>query len=82
MNINEYIPFLILLYTLSMNINGYIPFLILLYTLSMNINRYIPFLMNTLDTIVRWGNLLTKSLTTSSGLPLSYRWWVLYFVML
>ena len=28
MNINAYVPFLILLYTLPMNINGYVPFLI------------------------------------------------------
>ena len=28
MNINEYVPFLILLYSLPMKINGYVPFLI------------------------------------------------------
>ena len=44
-NINGYVPFLILLYTLPMNINGYIPFLILLYTLHTNINGYVPFLI-------------------------------------
>ena len=33
MNINGYVPFLILFYTLHMNINGYVLFLILLYTL-------------------------------------------------
>ena len=45
MNINGYVLFLILLYTLPMNINGYVPFLILLYTLPMNINGYVPFLI-------------------------------------
>ena len=44
MDINGYVPSLILLYTLPMNINGYVPSLILLYTLPMNINRYVPFL--------------------------------------
>ena len=42
MNINGYVPFLILLYTLPMNINGYVPFLILLYTLPMNLNWVCP----------------------------------------
>ena len=45
MNINGYVPFLILLYTLPMNIDGYVPFLRLLYTLPMNINGYVPFLI-------------------------------------
>ena len=53
MNINGYISFLILLYTLPMNINGYIPFLTVLYPLPVNINGCVPFLINTLDTIVR-----------------------------
>ena len=45
MNINGYVPFLILLYTVPMNINEYVPFLILLYTVPMNINEYVPFLI-------------------------------------
>ena len=30
------------------------------YTLPMNINGYVPILMNTLDTIIREGTMLTK----------------------
>ena len=44
-NINGYIPFFILLYTLPRDTYVYIPFLILLYTLPRNINGYIPFLI-------------------------------------
>ena len=45
MNINGYVPFLILVYILPMNINVYVPFLILVYTLPININGYVPFLI-------------------------------------
>ena len=31
----------------------------MLYTVPMNMNGYVPILINTLDTIVRGGNLLT-----------------------
>ena len=55
MNINEYVPFLILLYTLPMNYNEYVPFLLLLYTLLMTINGHVPFIINSLDTAVTKG---------------------------